>query len=232
MIRRTRGFTLIELLVVIAIIGILASLILPVLGRAKEAANRASCANNLKQIGTALNLYESVPAYNCFPIDNTAAPGPLNCLQILYRDYVGDARVFSCASHPTVLGLTNNLNPCSKPPQTFNLAATGASTTPISGFGFDPGYVSGGVTVPHNSGDSMAVCCSDILNGSAGVINTKSGNHKGVGQNMLLCSGSVEWGEKLAHDIGKDDTGTLMTDSNIYAQDTIPQQNLDSWVRP
>src|SRR5437870_4897141 len=62
---RSSGFTLIELLVVIAIIAILIALLLPAVQAAREAARRASCVNNLKQIGVALHNYLS--ANDVFP---------------------------------------------------------------------------------------------------------------------------------------------------------------------
>ena len=99
-----RGFTLIELLVVIAVIGVLASLLLPVLGRVKEAGRSAACLSNLHQIGVALQLYvdannNRLPVMRDRSADtNSAATNTLPSVEVVLKTELGNTNVLRCPS--------------------------------------------------------------------------------------------------------------------------------------
>jgi prepilin-type N-terminal cleavage/methylation domain-containing protein/prepilin-type processing-associated H-X9-DG protein len=181
--RKRTGFTLIELLIVIAIIAILAAILFPVFGRARENARRTSCASNLKQVGTGLIQYmqdfDGWQMGSEIVVDGTK----IRSWPSLMYPYIKNAQVFQCPSAEESATTRSIVTPAR---DYYGLSSDGSSTgscfgsepcnlVPTLSYGRNLIQVNNWVTPGWNSSVSGSCTAGTVVVSTAGSAGVKSG---------------------------------------------------------
>lgn len=199
---KRRGFTLIELLVVIAIIAILAAILFPVFAQAREAARKSTCQSNLKQIGTAISMYNQ-DYDNRYVIVRSATTNPFSDWRMSLYPYTKNVGIYLCPSNNS-----NNQNKYGGDCQTttptvqvymsYGWATTNGNNPPSDGFSYGAGAGGPLESVLERPAETLTVIestssCTDLCAwcaaGSAGPNNRSA--HGGT-SNFLFADGHVK----------------------------------------
>ncbi len=148
-IHRRRGFTLIELLVVIAIIAILASILFPVFSKAREKARSISCTSNLKQIGSALQMYRQDYDERSPFSSNCGAGLQWQMPQFTLAPYTKNYQMFKCPSDSAVnRNFPSFPNPCPSAIPRWQSYSYNGIAPPGGGRDFGDGLHDAAITKP------------------------------------------------------------------------------------
>jgi prepilin-type N-terminal cleavage/methylation domain-containing protein/prepilin-type processing-associated H-X9-DG protein len=167
--KHSKAFTLIELLVVIGIIAILAAMLMPALGKAREKANQADCVSQLKQVGTSMIMYSN-DQRGRYPNGHDSAESGHNSnglANLVGNDYLQTTRVFICRS--------TKHSPAKDADELAGAddSADGGGASEMSSYLYYAGFVASELSADH------------------GLVRDKNKNHKTLG-NVLFGDGHVE----------------------------------------
>jgi prepilin-type N-terminal cleavage/methylation domain-containing protein len=199
-----RAFTLIELLVVIAIIGILASLLLPVLSAAKQRAWTARCQSNLHQIGLGMKIYaddnnDFYPESGATILWNTAVPNaPTNGWMQQIFSYVQNTNVYHCPGNAQLPAQNQSAFNYFNGVRAAFIVAGGFVPVNSQKIAFPEAYVLSGDTIDNDQYFEADDCDKDDYSQ-----NCVGGDDNGTpsvewqahskGQNILFSEGHVKW---------------------------------------
>jgi prepilin-type N-terminal cleavage/methylation domain-containing protein/prepilin-type processing-associated H-X9-DG protein len=169
-----RGFTLVELLVVIAILGMLVALLLPAVQAAREAARRARCSNNLRQIGLGLLSYHDTRGSFPSSVADYYGGSPwLHTWQVMILPYIGESSLYDLYDFGSAFHSARNRPVVEQVVATYVCPSADDST--IDGEGFGPcNYAGNGGTLPGQVDGMLfplsAVRVKDITDGTSSTL--------------------------------------------------------------